>query len=57
MNQILVRTAALVLLLAPRFASAADDPIVRAAASGDMKAVRTLLVQKHDPDADRKSVV
>ena len=50
MNQILVRTAALVLLLAPRFASAADDPIVRAAASGDMKAVRTLLVQKHDPD-------
>jgi ankyrin repeat protein len=48
--RILVHTAALVLLLAPRFASAADDPIVRAAANGDMKAVRALLVQKHDPD-------
>ena len=48
--RLLVGTAALLLLLAPS-ASAADDPLVRAAAASDMTAVRALLRQGHDVDS------
>jgi ankyrin repeat protein len=50
LSRLLLGTAALLLLVAPR-GSAADDPLVRAAAAGDMTAVRTLLRQAHDVDA------
>jgi ankyrin repeat protein len=50
MSRLFLGTAALLLLTAPP-ASAADDPLVHAAASGDMPAVRTLLRQAHDVDA------
>jgi ankyrin repeat protein len=50
MSRLFIGTAALLLLLACH-ASAADDPLVRAAVAGDMQAVRTLLRQAHDVDA------
>ena len=37
-----------ILLLLPSLAAAADDPLVRAAAGGDMTAVRALVKQGHD---------
>src|SRR4051812_24989003 len=50
MVRLLVLTAALFVFVAtPAFA--ADDPLVHAAAAGDMPAVRTLLRQGHDADA------
>ena len=48
--RLLTGTATLLLAIAPA-ASAADDPLVRAAAAGDMPAVRTLLRQGHNADA------
>jgi ankyrin repeat protein len=42
---------ALVLLLVPVVAAAADDPLVRAAAAGDATAIRALIKQGHDVNA------
>lgn len=50
MSRLFLGTAALLLFIAPH-ASAADDPLVRAAVAGDMPAVRTLLRQPRDVDA------
>jgi ankyrin len=50
MSRRFIGTPALLLLLASH-ASAADDPLVRAAVAGDMPAVRTLLRQGRDVDA------
>ena len=47
--RLVVCTTAVLLFLAARPAAAADDPFVRAAAAGDMKAVRAMLQQGHDP--------
>ena len=42
---------ALLLVLLPVAAAAAEDPLVRAAATGDMAAVRALVTQGHDVNA------
>src|SRR6185295_14411348 len=47
--RLVVRTAAVLLFIAVRHAAAADDSLVRAAAAGDMKTVRAILQQGHDP--------
>jgi ankyrin len=49
--RILRLSLALLLLLLPGLAAAADDPLVRAAAAGDSATIRALLKQGHDVNA------
>jgi ankyrin repeat protein len=49
--RVFIPQAALFVLLAAASTHAADDPLVTAAAAGDVKSVRTLLGQRHDPNA------
>jgi uncharacterized protein len=53
-RRVLVVTALAALCVRPAIAHAADSPLVQAAAAGDLKAVRALLRQSPDPNAQGK---